>query len=161
VDGDTFSDLYVSCRGEVFRYLLKRVFPDTGLADDLTSETFCRAWAYWPRYKDTGNPAHWLYRIARSVLIDRIRQHEAPVSTLLERACDWSQSEFAKVEDDDWCGQLLSELTAAQREIIRLSQEGYPPSVISRMLGRSELSVRQMKLRALRSLKRHMEEVEL
>jgi RNA polymerase sigma-70 factor, ECF subfamily len=155
-EAQRFSEVYLVHRGDVFSYLLRRVTPDVGLADDLTSETFCRAWHYWPSYRDDGKPRAWLLRIARSALIDRVRQRDVQPANIREQPCPWAQSDFLKVEDDEWFGQLVSELTETQQEIMRLTEAGYPPSEIARMTGNSELAVRQMKLRALRSLKRHL-----
>jgi RNA polymerase sigma-70 factor, ECF subfamily len=58
----------------IFRYILSMV-QDTAEAEDLTQETFLRAYASRHTLRDEGAQTSWLYRIATHVCLDRLRQY--------------------------------------------------------------------------------------
>lgn len=58
----------------IFRYILSMVH-DTAEAEDLTQETFLRAYRRRESLRDEGAQATWLYRIATHVCFDRLRQY--------------------------------------------------------------------------------------
>jgi len=73
-DGDrgAFERLYRIHHAAVYRLARFHLGND---ADDVTAETFVRAWAALPRYEDRGVPfVAWLYGIARHVVADEFRR---------------------------------------------------------------------------------------
>lgn len=58
----------------IFRYIVNMV-RDTQEAEDLTQETFLRAYRRRDSLRDEGARTTWLYRIATHVCLDRLRQH--------------------------------------------------------------------------------------
>ncbi len=69
-DGDknAFAALYRTHVDVVFGFLRFRAGADR--ADDLTAETFCRAWSGISRYEWTGAPFRaWLLRIAYNLVV--------------------------------------------------------------------------------------------
>lgn len=76
VHGDhaAFAALYRTYRGYVLGYLVRRCRGDRHLAEDLTQETFTRAFTKLAGYQDTGRPfGAWLVTIAANLLIDHWR----------------------------------------------------------------------------------------
>ncbi|MGA5817770.1 sigma-70 family RNA polymerase sigma factor [Kitasatospora sp. NPDC094028] len=69
-----FRSLLTTHRRAVHGYLAKRTLGDAQLAEDLTQETFVRAWHH-PEILSAqqGTPLRWLYRVARNLLIDHLR----------------------------------------------------------------------------------------
>jgi RNA polymerase sigma-70 factor (ECF subfamily) len=57
----------------IFRYIMSMV-RDTAEAEDLTQETFLRAYRRRDSLRDEGARTAWLYRIATHVCLDRLRQ---------------------------------------------------------------------------------------
>jgi RNA polymerase sigma-70 factor (ECF subfamily) len=57
----------------IFRYIVSMVH-DTAEAEDLTQETFLRAYRRRDSLRDEGAQTAWLYRIATHVCLDRLRQ---------------------------------------------------------------------------------------
>src|ERR1700730_12680797 len=71
----TFYGLYHRESPLVLRYLYARV-GDKTTAEDLCSDTFCRAWDSWSRFGGDDSAARaWVMRIARNRLIDHLRQN--------------------------------------------------------------------------------------
>jgi RNA polymerase sigma-70 factor, ECF subfamily len=58
----------------IFRYVLSMI-RDTTEAEDLTQETFLRAYQHRDSLRDEGAQTAWLYRIATHVCLDRLRQY--------------------------------------------------------------------------------------
>ncbi len=77
----------------IFRYILSMV-RNTAEAEDLTQETFLRAYCRRDSLKDEGAKTAWLYRIATNVCLDRLRQYarRAP----MESETDLDQTDVAE-----------------------------------------------------------------
>ena len=58
----------------IFRYIMSIVH-DTAEAEDLTQETFLRAYQRRDSLRQEGAQTAWLYRIATHVCLDRLRQY--------------------------------------------------------------------------------------
>ena len=66
----TFKEDYA----RIFRYIMSMV-GDEAEAEDLTQETFLRAYQRRDSLRDVGAQTAWLYRIATHVCLDRLRQY--------------------------------------------------------------------------------------
>lgn len=64
---------YQTYGAEVYRFVL-RGLGDTGAAQDVTQETFVKAWRHADRFDPAvGSPRTWLFGIARNTMIDHAR----------------------------------------------------------------------------------------
>jgi RNA polymerase sigma-70 factor (ECF subfamily) len=71
--------LFQSYHDRIYRYVL-RLVRDPAEAEDLTQETFLRAYRRGDSLRDPQTVRGWLYRIATHVCLDRLRQRQPPVS---------------------------------------------------------------------------------
>ena len=71
--------LFGDCRDRIRRYLLGMVH-DPAEAEDLTQETFLRAYRRIDTLRDPDAAIGWLYRIATNVALDRLRQRVPQVA---------------------------------------------------------------------------------
>lgn len=75
-DGDAamvaFTALIDQHGPRIFGYLVRMLGGDHALAEDLTQETFCRAWRARGRF-DGANPGGWFGRIATCLALDVLR----------------------------------------------------------------------------------------
>ena len=68
-----FPGIFERSREPIRRYVMSLV-RDSSEADDLTQETFLRAYRNLSSLQDPNKLSPWLYRIATNVCYDRIRQ---------------------------------------------------------------------------------------
>ena len=136
-----------------FRYRLG----DGPLAEDLTSETFERAWQHREKYKRSLSAlSTWIFTIARNIAIDhyRKRANEVPL------AIDFPSNEM---ELDDQAQQnlefarlhtLLAQLTEREQELVALKYgAGLTNRAIASLCGLSESNVAIILHRAIQTLR--------
>lgn len=74
-DRETFSELYEHTHLAVFRYIYSLHGGPKEDVEDLTAETFSRAWKARCRFQGTPQAANgWLFKIARNLVIDSSRR---------------------------------------------------------------------------------------
>lgn len=158
-DAEAFTELYRRHVDRIFRYVLLRV-GDAPLAEDLTSEVFIRALESLGAYQDRGAPfAAWLYRIAKSRVIDHWRRagrQQVPFEAVeVETSVEMPGGDVIAYRV---LAQALQRLTDEQQEVIILKYvEGHSLTEIAEITGRTEGAVKAMQHRALASLARLME----
>lgn len=69
----SLDELYRYHMQDVYRYVLF-LCRDHHLAEDLTQETFTRAYSHLEGLEDTERVKRWLFRVARNAFIDRTRK---------------------------------------------------------------------------------------
>ena len=144
----------------LYNFLLQRVrSPDD--AEDLTQESFVRAWRRLATYRDQWRFSTWLYAVARSAAADAARarrertQAEAPESG---QDADPSAELAAREEGEQLWALAREVLSADQRSALWLFYaEERPAAEIGRVLGKSPIAVRVMLFRARGILARHLE----
>ncbi len=123
-----FSELYEKAHLPLYRYIFGLRGGAQEDVEDLTAETFARAWK--ARHTFSGSPpaaVGWLFRIARSLVIDAYRRSQAGVQTdeapleddlpLLEPP---PEEAILAEEQQRLVWERLGRLPAAQREVLVL-----------------------------------------
>jgi RNA polymerase sigma-70 factor (ECF subfamily) len=165
-DGKAFEALYIHYMKAIYRYIFFRV-GDEIHAEDLTEETFVRAWEALPNYQQRKHPfSSWLYRIAHNLIIDHYRRIKpVPISNGLMRTySDPAESMDHMVHRKNEIRLLINavqKLNELEREIVLLRfVEGLSHKEISAMVGRSQTSCRVILHRALKALRSILVELE-
>jgi RNA polymerase sigma-70 factor (ECF subfamily) len=148
--------LYAEQLPRIYNYFRYRVGPD--LAEDLTSETFEKAWRGRQTYRrDLGAFTTWLYAIARNVAIDHFRRHIAvePLEAARHVAANSSPEQDAiRASDAARLALLLADLDERARELIALRYgAGLTNRTIARLSGLSESNVGTILHRAITDLR--------
>lgn len=150
-DREAFGQLYLRYHAPLYRLARLHLRVE---AEDAVAETFARAWASLPRYRDTGAPfVAWLYGIARHVVVDEIRR-----SRRSELRAQWPDMPMEAGQDDDRLAlaAAIDRLPQEHRQVIELKfLVGLTNEDIARALGKSPGAVNAIRWRALRAL-RHM-----
>src|SRR5215813_5699000 len=71
-DLDAFESLFRQYQAAVYRWIV-RIIRDSASAEDLTVETFLRAYRSHARFRPAGNFEAWLRRIATNAALDHLR----------------------------------------------------------------------------------------
>lgn len=156
VDRPTFASVAESELDAVHRYLLFLTNNRT-VAEDLTGETFEKAFRLWRRFDPRrGTPRAWLCGIARSSALDHFRSEERR----RRREDRYARQQHDATEDELGQGPLeaaLGKLSPAEREVValRVLLELDGPTA-ARVLGISATACSTRLSRALKRLEEMM-----
>lgn len=134
---------------------------------DIVQETLARALESIGAFRWEGEDSfgRWLNGIARNTILKAARTHSIP----LEPGGEWDVADSRpsagraqrREERFDRLEAALEALTPDQREVVRLARiQGRTAREIASLTGRTEGAVKQLMLRALRSLRRRFGDTE-
>ena len=158
--------LFSTYHDRIYRYVLSLVH-NPAEAEDLTQDTFLRAYSHRDSLRDPNAVRGWLYRIATRVCLDRLRQRAAQVSVDGEegaRSIDSVPSEapsaleIAEREETGACVQrCLDFLSDSYRAVILLHEaHSLTAAEIAELLGESLGTIKIRLHRARRKLQEVM-----
>ncbi|GLB58037.1 RNA polymerase sigma factor SigX [Cytobacillus sp. NCCP-133] len=164
-----FDELYKKYHHDVFQFLFYMV-KNKELAEDLVQEVYIRVLKSYERFEGKSSEKTWLFSIARNVAIDSFRKQKGWKQRILEKF-DWSTQQ---VKDEF----PLPEEMAMQREEIQLIYRCLDLCTVDQRLviimryiheltiaeaadalGWTESKVKTTQHRALKVLKKHMEDI--
>ena len=160
-DTEAFAQLYERCVDVVYRYVYHRVGSHE-VAEDLTSETFLRAFRRLDSFTWTGRDiAAWFITIARNIVIDHVKSSRYRLEVTTADLID-SDDQVPGTEDevlerlrDARLLNALRGLRSEQQECLSLRfLQGLSLAETAEILGRTQGAVKQLQLRAVRSLHR-------
>jgi RNA polymerase sigma-70 factor, ECF subfamily len=141
-----------------FRYRLG----DDQIAEDLTAETFEKAWKHRERYReDLASFSTWLFIIARRIAADYFRKRRSTVP--LEEAAKLAYDQTLEEESQERAefaqlSALLARLAERERELVALKYgAGLTNRAIARISGLSESNVSTILHRLTRQLRAQLE----
>ena len=153
-----FEHAYLDYADKIYRFLYWQT-SDSSLAEDLTSEAFSRAWNKRRTFSE-GSVQAWLFRIARNLLIDyRRKKKELPlrdIGGIMESLNRESMATAYERSDEIWhMRQALDDLPDNLRgvTVLRFIEE-LSVREVAEILDLSEGNVRTLQFRALRHLRR-------
>jgi RNA polymerase sigma-70 factor, ECF subfamily len=149
----------------VYRFAL-RLTGDPHLAEDITQETFLRAWRQRKSLREASAARLWLFRIANNLWRDQLRRSRHPAeraTTVVEQIADVAPNAESAAERQEELQRALTvmdRLPERQRQVLYLCAcEELSAGQVADVLGislqavKASLSVARKKMRAeLRSL---------
>ena len=156
-----FESVYQAELPRVYNFFRFRVGDDE-VAEDLTAETFEKAWKHRERYRnDLASFSTWLFSIARRVAADYFRRwrptipledaHQLPHPQSLEEESQ-ERADFAHLS------MLLARLAERERELVALKYgAGLTNRAIARISGLSESNVSTILYRLTHQLRAQLE----
>lgn len=161
-DAQAFGHLYDRFQPEILRYLIVRV-RDRDVAEDIAQQVFLKGWQAIPRYEHRGTPFRaWLYRMAHNQMVDHFRTTRP--TTDLEGVDIPEDSEaderLLTAETNELLQGALGRLSDDHRQVLvlRFLMEKSARE-IGEIMGRKEVTVRGLQMRALQALRREIEEM--
>ena len=145
---DEFDQFVRETAPAVRRYALS-LTRDQWLAEDISQETFLRAWRYWHSYRGESSREAWVVRICRNTAFDALAKREKTVAT------ETKESSFV---DAGFEGVLIRDellgLSLAHREVIVLVDLlGFDYASVAEILDCRTGTVRSRLSRARESLR--------
>lgn len=164
-DVDSFARLYDIFITPVYRYIYYKVNPVE--VEDLTELVFLKIWENIQKYqKGAYSFSAWVFRIARNLVIDHYRLFK-DTAELTDQYADEREHVSPKVRAEESLTKehlklALNKLQNAHREILLLKfMEDLSNEEIAAMLDKTEGSLRIMQFRALKALRKILQEMGL
>lgn len=159
-DPAAFGRLYNHFVQPVYRYLYSQV-GTVHDAEDLTSQTFMTAYESLPRYRERGYFSAWLFRIARSRMVDHFRGSRREVGLQAAERIKATHDALGQVIQDEELNRLntlVCELAEEEQDLIRLRYiADLSFAEMADLLGKREDAVKKSVYRLLARLKSQME----
>ena len=157
-DPEAFEALFRQYQGEVYRRIV-RIVRDTGVAEDLTVETFWRAHRAHAKFRPDGNFAGWLHRIATNVALDHLRRARPEMQLAVDRAAEQEPDAVVQREVQTKILRAFAELPVRLRIVAQLGLiEEEPYAEIAEGLGISLAAVKLRMFRGVRMLRKKLEQ---
>jgi RNA polymerase sigma-70 factor (ECF subfamily) len=162
-DQSAFAQLYDQHVVRIYRHIFYLV-GDSREAEDLTAQTFLKAWEAIDRYKERGAPfVAWLLRIAHNLTVSYLRskrEHSALDEGFADskRAGNPEES-LEQANDERSVRDAVLRLRDEQRQVIMLRfVEEMDYREVAAVIGKSVPAVRVIQHRALGNLRKLMQE---
>ncbi len=161
-DTEAFGKIYDALVKPVYRYIYYRV--DKNISEDLTEETFLKAWKNLSKYKAGKHPfSSWVFRIAHNLVCDYYRKNEVSseiddsfADTKLESSPSYSIN--LKLNEVK-LRKAINKLPENYQQVILLKYINEEDNAfISNVIGKSEGAVRTLQFRALEKLRGILDE---
>jgi RNA polymerase sigma-70 factor (ECF subfamily) len=155
---DSFEQIVLRFQAQVFNFL-HAVTRQRQDAEDLTQETFCKAWRGLHRYNPSLSFAPWLFAIARHTAASHFRSAEPfdelpPEAGIVEEN---PASLLASKDDADALWQLARTLKPRHWEVLWFRYgEGFSVAETARAMGTNEIHVKVLLHRARAGLARRL-----
>ena len=151
---EDFYLLYRKYFQDIYNYFWYRVSHDVDVAEDLTQDTFLRAFQALARYQDFGHSyVTYLLKIAHNVLVNHYRAQRSVPSDTLDMIPD---AIIPDVEERDRLERLwwaIQDLRPIERDIVYLHyRRGYKLREIASITGKSENAIKLQLSRARKRL---------
>lgn len=160
-DQEAFGELYDRHVVRVYRHIYYMV-GNAAEAEDLTAQTFLRAWEAIGRYQVRGAPfVSWLLRIAHNLGVSHLRSkressqiHEGIVDQKAQRD---PESAYEQTADEELVREAILMLREEQRQVIILRFiEDLDYKEVAEIIGKSVAAIRVIQHRALNALRKQM-----
>ena len=161
-DREAFGELYERYVRSVHRHLFYMV-NDVDVAQDFTEQTFLRALEAIHRYERRGVPfLAWLLRIARNLCLNgqRVERNNSTIRKKWDSGAAASPESLCEAKlDGEEVWRAVRKLDGDQRQVIVLRfMDGLSYADVADVLGKTVGAVRVAQYRALRALRRKLED---
>ncbi len=133
-----FEEIYSNYKKPVYNYFY-RCTVNIHTAEELTQDTFLKAFKYFSSFRGESDVKTWLFKIARNILNDYYKKNSRiPEEDIMKHQIS-DKDEIASAEEKVLIAKTLGSLTEEQREIIVLRDvSGFSYKDIADITGCSE-----------------------
>lgn len=164
----SFTEVYELHVDAIYRFV-HRILGNPTDAEDMTAETFLRAYQGWSELLDAAAVRSWLFRIAYNGCIDLLRRRQQHPTISFERTTSEEMAEvltipvastespigrLMRVENKEFLQAALLQLRPIDRTVLVLGElENMPNREIAQIIQRSEIAVKSLRQRARHALR--------
>ena len=164
----SFTDVYELHVDAIYRFV-HRILGNPTDAEDMTAETFLRAYQGWSELLDAAAIRSWLFRIAYNGCVDLLRQRQQHPTISFERTTSEEMAEvltiplastespirrLIRVENKEFLQAVLLQLRPIDRTVLVLGElEDMSNREIAQIVQRSETAVKSLRQRARNALR--------
>lgn len=134
---DPLEEMYQAYKDPVFHYL-RNMCHSTTVAEELTHDTFIKAFKGFGRFRGESSLKTWLFKIARNTYLNEInkfsQQNEIPYAEPELQAINTARN----IEAGMMVRQTLLRLTENERSLLILREQGFSLKEMADILGQSE-----------------------
>ncbi|MGG4492011.1 RNA polymerase sigma factor SigX [Metabacillus idriensis] len=165
---EAFQRIYEKYHGDIFQFLFYMV-KNREQAEDLVQEVYIRILKSYDSFEGRSSEKTWIFSIARHVAIDFFRKQKTLKQRILE-TFDWDRQQIQDVQpmpeeiaaqNEELQGiyRSLGSCTVDQRSVIILRYlQGLSIAETAAALGFTESKVKTTQHRALKALKKHLDD---
>jgi RNA polymerase sigma-70 factor, ECF subfamily len=155
-DLEAFGVLFRQHQKQVYAWIV-RIVRDTGIAEDLTVETFWRIYRSRARFNPTVSFGAWVYRIATNAALDQLRKSCRETDLSDDLAANPRPDTAIQLETRDRIRKAFAKLPAKYRLVATLALiEDEPHDKIADAAGISVSLVKVRLFRAVRMLRKQL-----
>jgi RNA polymerase sigma-70 factor, ECF subfamily len=155
-DLQAFEVLFREHQQHVYAWIV-RIVRDSGIAEDLTVESFWRIYRSRARFDPKGSFGAWAYRIATNAALDHLRKSRRETELPLDLAADPRPDPAVQRETRDRIRKAFAKLPAKYRLVATLALiEDEPHNRIADAAGISVSLVKVRLFRAVRMLRKQL-----
>jgi RNA polymerase sigma-70 factor (ECF subfamily) len=155
-DLEAFEVLFRQHQSQVYAWIV-RIVRDSGIAEDLTVETFWRIYRSRARFDPAGNFGAWAYRIASNAALDHLRKTRREIELPADLAADPEPDSAVQRETRDRVRKAFAQLPPKYRLVATLALiEDEPYEKIAAAAGISASLVKVQVFRAVRMLRKQL-----
>jgi RNA polymerase sigma factor (sigma-70 family) len=155
-DLEAFEVLFRQHQSQVYAWIV-RIVRDSGIAEDLTVETFWRIYRSRARFDPAGNFGAWAYRIASNAALDHLRKSRRETELPADLAADPEPDSAVQRETRDRIRKAFAQLPPKYRLVATLALiEDEPYEKIAATAGISASLVKIQVFRAVRMLRKQL-----
>jgi RNA polymerase sigma-70 factor (ECF subfamily) len=160
-DLEAFEVLFRQHQRQVYAWIV-RIVRDSGIAEDLTVETFWRIYRSRAQFKSDGNFGAWTYRIATNAALDHLRKSRQETELPADLSANPTPDTAVQRETRERIRKAFSRLPATYRLVATLALiEDQPHDKIAEAAGISAGLVKVRLFRAKRMLRKDLSLLDL
>lgn len=155
------TDWYDQHSKSILSFILLMV-KDYQQAEDLTHDTFIKAYLFYDSFKHHSSEKTWLFSIAHNVTVDFLRKQKTSLylkeKFLFQKDYNPLPEDIIEIKEESYeLYKALGELKDTYRKVIILRKiKGFSIEDTSKILGWSESKVKSMLFRAIPALKKQL-----
>ena len=165
---ESFTEAYELHVDAIYRFVLRLLGNPTD-AEDMTAETFLRAYQGWSELLDAASVRSWLFRIAYNGCIDLLRQCQRHPTISFDKTTSEEMTSalfpsvastesplrrLIRAESSEILRTALLKLRSIDRTALVLGElEGMTNREIAEIIQRSEIAVKSLRQRARKALR--------